>query len=202
MIVNTKESYYNYLVSLVSYEKVDANQYDHLLRLLHGIEFTVLNPMDANRLTSADSLRNMWIDSLRVKDERLKLEYARDICNDPASFLEVVIGLCRQVNDNILADPNKPDMVPTLFWDLMDNMVSYGTYGSKYTTAYPVLTDDMWNTYTENTTIANVKRIVTRTYHPDGSGGLFPLKDPKINQRKEEMWTCCIAYVNENYVDI
>lgn len=190
-----------YLMSLISSDKVNASEYSNLCRTMHDIEFIVFNPMDENRVGHAEKMRDNWLDSLNVKDERLKIEYAKDICDRPVSFFEIIVSLCVSAND-ILADPNKPDFVSEFFWQLMDNMVQYGSYGSKYTKANEVLSDDMWNSFTENTTIANVKRIVTRTYHADGVGGLFPLKNPHINQRKEEMWTCCIAYINENYINI
>jgi hypothetical protein len=37
-----------------------------------------------------------------------------------------------------------------------------------------------------------------RTYDPTGVGGLFPLREPKHDQRKEELWYQLSAYLEEN----
>lgn len=40
--------------------------------------------------------------------------------------------------------------------------------------------------------------FLTRTYLPNGSGGLFPLRKPKIDQRKIEIWSQLQEYLVEN----
>lgn len=40
---------------------------------------------------------------------------------------------------------------------------------------------------------------LNRHFNPDGYGGLFPLKDPKEDQRKVEIWYQMYAYIEENY---
>ena len=157
--------------------------------------------MDANRVSDAEELRERWLDDIRIKNDKLKNEYARDIITWPISFLEVVIALAYKVYTQILADPSKPDLAVVIFWDWIDNLVKYGTFGTKYTCVADTLTDDIWCQYISDAISASVKKVLTRTYHEDGKGGLFPLRNAKINQRKTEMWNGCIAYINENYAD-
>ena len=206
MIINVRKSYFNYLSSLVADSEHDPKDYSKLLWLLHETPFTVLNPMDDNRVLDAERLRDKWMDHAKVKDERLRQEYEKDIGTSMpsllgVSMLEILIGLVTHINDFVLADPSKPELPANLFWKLIDNIVEYGAFGSKYCRANEVLTNDLWCDFTVETMNSCLNRINSRTYHPDGTGGLFPLKNPgNINQRKEELWTCAMAYVSENYI--
>ena len=200
MIIKVKKSYFNYLLSTISDHDHDAEkEYTKLCTLLFNTPYVVLNPMDANRVSDVTVLRDSWLNSIRIKDEQLRLEYAKDIEATGTSILEVLIALVLKINNQVLADPDRPELPANLFWNLIDNIVAYGSFGSKYTKASEVLTDDIWCDFASDTMIACLNRINTRTYHPDGVGGLFPLRNPKINQRKEELWTCCMACINENY---
>lgn len=204
MIIKVKKSYFNYLLSLIKDDAHDPSQYTKLCSLLFETPYQVLNPMDANRVSDAETLIDKWLDYAKVKDERLRQEYTKDLGTQLPSLMgisifEVLIALAIKVDDYILGDPTKPDLPANLFWNFIDNIVSYGTFGSKYEKADYVLHDDNWCDSTEETMKSALNRINTRTYHPDGTGGLFPLKHARINQRKEELWTCCMAYINENY---
>lgn len=200
MIINIKKSYFNYLLAIITDQNHDAlNEYEKLCTLLHNTPYVVMNPMDENRVRDVDALRDKWLDNARVKDEHLRMEYAKDINNDSVSMLEMLIALAIRVNDYILADPTKPELPANLFWNFIDNLVEYGSFGTKYHTAAEILKDDTWCDFASDTMAACLNRVNTRTYHSDGTGGLFPLRNPKINQRKEELWTCCVAYINENY---
>lgn len=204
MIINVRKSYFNYLSSLVADSEHNPKDYTKLLTLLNETPFVVLNPMDGNRSLDAERLRDNWMDFAKVRDERLRQEYAKDIGTiSPSmlgvSMLEMLIGLTIHVNDFVLADPDKPEMAANLFWRFIDNIVEYGAFGTKYKKASDILYDEIWCQFTEDTMKSCLERINSRTYHPDGTGGLFPLKNPKINERKEELWVCCMHYINENY---
>ena len=41
--------------------------------------------------------------------------------------------------------------------------------------------------------------MLAREYSDNGHGGLFPLKNPKKDQRKVEIWYQMTEYINENY---
>lgn len=52
---------------------------------------------------------------------------------------------------------------------------------------------------TGRVTITNaLRKLNRRTYAADGSGGLFPLKNPHQDQRKVELWYQMAAYLLEN----
>jgi len=196
-VIKVKDSYFNYLMSLISSDEVNAAQeYYNLCLLFFETPFTVLNPMDENRVQKAEEMRDIWLDNIKVKDERLKLEYANDLAVSPTSFLEVLVAMCVNAEDQILSAPNTAS---TLFWDLVDNLVEYGTFGTAYHKASDILTDEKWCAFTESTMKASIKKVLTRTYHEDGKGGLFPMKKPHKNQRKLDMWACCTSYISEKY---
>lgn len=201
MIIKVKKSYFNYLLSMVTDSEHDAaKEYTKLCTLLFNTPYVVLDPMDNNRVSDAQDLREDWLDVSKVKNEQLRIEYARDLNEHPVSVFEVLIALVYRLNRYIYADPDKPEIPMILFWRFIDNLVEYGSFGTKYTKASQVLKDDIWCDFASNTMTSCLNRVNTRTYHPDGTGGLFPLKNPKINQRKEELWTCCMAYLNENRI--
>ena len=196
-VIKVKDSYFNYLLSLISSDEIDARQdYYNLCTLLFDTEYTVLNPMDNNRANDASTLRERWLDNIRVKDERLKQEYANDVVVTPISVLEVLIALCVKVEDQILANPDVDYIAAKLFWELMDNLVKYGTFGTAYKKASDILTDEKWCTFTEDAMKASIKKVVTRTYHEDGRGGLFPIDKCKTNQRKMHLWANCMYYIS------
>ena len=199
-VIKVKDSYFNYLMSLISSDEVNAAQeYYNLCLLFFETPFTVLNPMDENRSCDGADLRERWLDNIGVKDERIKLEYANDIALMPVSFLEVLVALSVRVDKDILAMPDKPFMASEFFWDMVNNLVKYGTFGNKYHKASDILTDEQWCVFVEDNMKAAIKKVLTRTYHEDGKGGLFPMNKPKTNQRKMDMWANCMQYVSEKY---
>ena len=198
-VIKVKDSYFNYLMCLISSDTINAAQdYYNLCLLFFETPFTILNPMDENREGDGSELRDHWLDNMKVND-RLKTEYANDLLTTPISMLEVLVALCVRVEKQILADPNRPYMASVLFWDIIDNLVKYGTFGSAYTKASDILTDEKWCSFVEDAMKASIKKVLQRTYHEDGRGGLFPLPDSKTNQRKLDMWGNCMQYVSANY---
>ena len=47
--------------------------------------------------------------------------------------------------------------------------------------------------------LERVKKFLNREYDKDGTFGLFPLKNPKKDQRKVEIWYQMMAYIIENF---
>jgi hypothetical protein len=41
-------------------------------------------------------------------------------------------------------------------------------------------------------------RFIWRTYNRNGEGGIFPLKNPRSDQRDVELWYQLAAYIREN----
>jgi len=96
----------------------------------------------------------------------------------PCRMLEFLIGLAIRLNAADY-DPAMPDRVGSWFWALIDNLGI-------------IKGDDLW---IED----SLERINTRDYSSDGSGGLFPLRRPKEDQRNVEVWYQMQAYLMENF---
>jgi len=45
----------------------------------------------------------------------------------------------------------------------------------------------------------SLEMFMKRTYNSDGRGGLFPLKNPKNDQKKVELWYQMAQFINENF---
>lgn len=92
------------------------------------------------------------------------------------SMLEMLIGLSRRLSFE--AEGESRDW----FWTLINNLA---------------LRSDDKNPILVEVVDATLERVIWRTYNPDGSGGLFPLRRAHKNQRKVEIWYQLSAYLLE-----
>jgi len=93
------------------------------------------------------------------------------------TVLEFLIGVAIRLNEADY-DPSMPDRIGPWFWALMDNLDV-------------IEADDPW---IED----SLERLNTRDYSSDGHGGLFPLRNPREDQREVEVWYQMQAYLMEN----
>lgn len=100
-------------------------------------------------------------------------------------ILEMLIGLAIRLNEQTY-DYENPDRVKYWFWLLISNL-GLDTPNDGYLIDSVEEIGDAFD-------ILNM-----RQYNPDGSGGgLFPLKDPKQDQREIEIWYQMQAWLGEN----
>ena len=131
----------------------------------------------------------------RAKDGvRLRLDYY-DICgkmpknrDEDASFLEVLVALSMRMSDLTVDGNDGGYAVKKFFWELLRNI------------KIDIFDDKKWVPGSTEGYIKWVLRTVCqRIIQRDGSGGFFPLKDPKMDQRSVEIWYQMNAYLMENY---
>lgn len=107
--------------------------------------------------------------------------YAPDAKSKPCSVLEMLIALAIRLAYEVNDGQNES----LYFWLLIENL---GLISQ---------TDEAFN---ESKIRIHVTRFLGRTYHPNGSGGgLFPLKNPRGDLRKIEIWYQMQAYIAEKY---
>lgn len=154
-----------------------------LANLLHSIKFRWTIPNDDNRATDGMVLRD-------------KFAYEQGLDNypelsGPCSFLEMLVALARRCDDEIMGDPTKEPRYAFWFQEFLKNadLMQFSDERSCEIGWEPTDVDKI------------VDRILDRTYEPDGEGGLFPLKDPKENQRKVEIWYQMSFWLVENYAE-
>lgn len=138
-----------------------SRTYWDLLRQLYSTEFVWIIPNDDNRAEDGQELRREWAaeQGIVIDDNWLGLG---------CSFLEMLIGVSRRLEFEAGGDAS------SWFWHLINNMGLLGFNDrSKFS---PEEVED------------RTSAVIWRTYDPDGKGGLFPLRNPKKDQRTVEIW--------------
>lgn len=157
-----------YFLWLCNWIRADNHkEFGSLLRRLNSLTFYSLVPHDDNRA----------LDGLNYRETYFRQTGIEPPLGD-CTVLEVLIGIAERMS-YLLYDPDleNEDQVHIWFWYLIENLglTPYDTYGN----------EDKINIWLE------------RKYDSDGTGGLFPLKYSKEDQRKVEIWYQMQAYVNE-----
>lgn len=173
------ESYFYWLCSIVNADDPDES-FCHLLWVLFNREFYWTIEHDDNRAADGLYLRKDYAEAEFVDYRDLGLEGS-------CSVLEMLIALACRINDELLWNPNE-DKTVSIFWSMLSNL------------GFDGMSDEYWNDGLWVDAINfRVDTLLDRAYSWDGSGGLFPLKTAKTDQRKVEIWYQANAYVLENY---
>jgi len=171
--------YFEFLCSIV--DEDGSREYDKLLKELHGIEFYSLIPNDDNRGEDGKQLRKKF-ENEEKGPQSLSLSL-----NKPCTVLEMLIGLAYRLEFES-ANSHWEKTPGEWFWVLLDNL-GLGWYDNKMFIQMKGATEIN----------QKVGVFLDRHYKSDGSGGLFPLKEPQKDQRRIEVWYQMSAYIMENY---
>lgn len=164
MSIGTIDSeYFNWLCAKVMRVEVPtpSNTYWNLLRELHNTEFVWIEMMDENRADDGLELRTEYA---YQTGQSLDPVWRRLGC----SVLEMLIAFSRRAEFQTGRSAKK------WFWEMIDNLGL-----KKFNDAVADIFSEIPNT---------LDQFLWRTYEPDGTGGLFPLKDTFHDQRKVEIW--------------
>ena len=175
MTATLDDRYLEWLYGLVASvrNRNPDRSYWALIRQLYVKEFVWLVANDDNRVEDGRELR---LEFLRDQDYNQVDQAWLDL---GCSTLEMLIALARRAAFEAGKSPGH------WFWEMLDN-VGLRDY-----------TDSNLTRYSEGEIDEIVNRIIFRTYAVDGSGGLFPLKEPAPDQRKVELWYQLNAYLLE-----
>lgn len=166
------ETYFEWMLSLISDETVDAHKYEALLRRLHYYEFTYTMPMDENRYKDGISLRYRFLYSHGL------LEYKDILYIYPCSVLEMMVALALRCDEAIMYDPSIGTRIATWFWQMVKNLGI----------------DDGWEEDIDDI----IERFLDRKYERNGKGSLFSVaKHPDVDMRNEEIWYQMCWYLAE-----
>lgn len=166
------ELYLNWLYECVADPTLasPSKTYWNLLHHLYTKEYLWLVPNDDNRVEDGRFLRDEFCDDLGLHDM------------DPhwmdlgCSMLEMLIALSRRLSFQAEGEPRD------WFWHLIDNL--------------DIRISDR-RRFPESRVEEVLDAVIWRTYNPDGSGGLFPLRHPDRDQRDTEVWSQLNAYLLE-----
>lgn len=164
---------YNKVCSIL--EKNPEENFLGMLEVMYGVPFEWYVPNDDNRAEDGIDLRYEYLDEESPATDTF-------LAND-CSMLEMFIGMARRISFELgLA-------TDICFWILMDNLNLTGKQFS----------DEFFSDAEANVVHDAMTTINSRTYDYDGTGGLFPIFDPREDQRKVELWYQMSAFLTERY---
>lgn len=170
-----EEAYFRWLLGRVS-EINSLYEYRGLVPLarhLHGIEFEWDITDDENRAEDGRYLRELYCyeEDVAAYPEWLWLE---------CSIFELLVALVDRLSYLGGGPPEG------WFFELLDNLY---------------LTEHLHSSRLRvNDVNRRIDVLVNRQYSPNGQGGLFPLRDPDMDQRDVSMWMQANAYLIEKEV--
>jgi len=168
------ELYFTWLCSQVGDLELNnpTRTYWRMMKQLYTKEFVWIVPNDDNRIEDGKDLRYEFVDQSGLSDVDPSWVQL------PCSMFELMVGLSRRFAFVVDGEPRD------LFWLLVENadLLDYNDSNKYYESEVDTIMD----------------RIIWRTYQSDGQGGFFPLKSPRADQRKIELWYQLNAYVIEN----
>lgn len=164
-----EEQYFRWLYSQVG--STTRRAHWNLLRQLHQKEFVWVVANDDNRLEDGRDLRYEF-------RQETHQELDHDWLDEGCSMLEMFVGICRRLEFESGMSTRE------WFWILLENLHLQD------------FTDDHEGFEQDVDEILDT--VIWRTYAEDGTGGLFPLRDPEEDQRYVEIWYQLSAYLQEN----
>jgi hypothetical protein len=172
-----EERYLTWLLDLVSdpAARIKSRTHRRLLRQMHNTIFVAIVPHDENRIADGIDLRYEFL--ANCEDVQGDPNWTRS----PCTMLELLVVLSRQLAFEM-------DESPVIwFWHLIEVL------GLKH------FNDREYDGHAAEEIEEILNRVIWRTYSSNGSGGLFPLRNPPRDQRKVELWYQLNAYLLENF---
>lgn len=155
-----------------------TNNYSLLLSKLQHTEFIFFVPNDDNRAVEGVALRDVF-------SEEVDLDFAEwaHIYRAPCSVLEMMLALAYRMTGIVGIDDNTK-----WFWEMIYNL------------GFEEFTDDEYYFKGGHAAVGKTLELfMERRIDENGNGGLFPLRNPKENQREIEIWYQMNHYLSEKY---
>lgn len=169
--MNIQLEYEKWLIKKINNKK---DNYNLLLHELNIIPFEVAMERDLNRIDDAFNIRDTFFYEQGINGNFV-VEYI--------SVLEVLIALSVRIDNEYVGNPGDPHP-EIIFWDLMHNLNL-----EKYDNSH----------FNKREIYNNIYIWMHREFDFDGSGSIFPLRNPLNDQRHEEIWSQMTAYLSENF---
>lgn len=177
------DDYYFWLISFIEDSEFDPTCYQLLLEKLYFTEFIPVIHRDENRLEDGIGLYSLYTKGLDIPFDGPYITYHNNFC----SILEMMIGLAKRIEDDIMYDPDEGDRTGFWFWVMIKNL---GLLDSD---------DDNFNESYVDTVIFS---FLNRKYEKDGHGGLFITENPHVNMRDLEIWYQANNFLDEFFIEI
>lgn len=193
----TRDKYFKWLCELVGVYQGESNGYWYLMQILQNKEFVWFVPNDDNRVEDGLALR---YDFMECYYDIYELGQS---LTDPCSVLEMLVALAIRMDDSIVK-PGEDTKVSDRFFEIIDNLGltpfsddRYEGLGDPNNPNYMYALENI----SDDIVVMNdiLDTFIERRYNKDGNGGLFPLINPKYDQRTTEIWYQMSEYLMENY---
>jgi hypothetical protein len=191
MMNKLNEMYFTWLKSQIYFEYRHNSRvsFDQLTDMLWSKPFPWVVANDDNRVEDGLELRYLFLteDTLRHEFEIMQAEFGgpnnmiqavSDFRAQPCTTLEVIVALSRRLAFAAEGEPG------WWAWRLIKNLDLH-KMRDPLSKKKLELVDEV------------LERLIWRTYLWDGLGGFFPLKYPRDDQRKVEIWYQMSAYLEE-----
>lgn len=173
------DEYFEWMCKVVgNYKKRRRSSYKKLLKYLHDKEFIFTLEMDENRAEDGIDLRYRYAYDYRRSGPRV-IECLDD---GPCSILEMMVALAIRCEERIMEDPELGDRTSQWFWDMVENLGLASM-------------DD--NKFDEHNVEKIVDRFLNREYEENGEGGLFTVKNCRVDLRTVEIWYQMCWYLED-----
>lgn len=146
-----------------------------LLAYLYEKDFRYTVLRDENRAEDGIDLRyrfENWYGGQVLTDAEI---------HGPCSVLEMMVALAIRCESTIMDDPHIGDRTKQWFWRMVTNLGLGSMYDSRFDEEY---VDSV------------VERFLDREYDPDGTGGLFIIRDCEYDLRYIEIWNQLLWYLD------
>lgn len=166
--MDIRDAYFDWMYDMMCRGRYSKDiSYRKLFSYLYDAEFVYLISMDANRAEDGIDLR------YRFPHERAGVEDVERYLSGPCSVLEMLVALSIRCEENIMDDPRFGDRTGQWFWGMINNL------------GLGAMNDDRFNL---NMVEDIVEKFLDRDYEPDGTGGLFTIRNCDRDLRTMEIW--------------
>ena len=177
------DRYFRWLCNLIGVFTPGQPCYKKLARVLSRVPFYSDVARDSNRAKDGLFLREIFLD----EDPEAARYGSFDISGKPCSMLEMCVALAKRLTEITVTGSDDGYSLKKFFWEMMGNL------------GLENLDDSSFDEGSEDYIRHVVTRLCERRYGYDGSGGLFPLRNPPKDQRDVEIWYQMSYYLQENY---
>lgn len=172
------DQYFDWMYQLVVDDRYSNKSYRKLFTRLHDTEFIYTIPMDGNRAEDGINLRYQFGREHCYSDPLVAAYLDDRAC----SVLEMMTALAIRCEEHIMDDPDIGNRTGQWFWSML---VSLG-FGSM---------DDV--RFDREYVDEVLERFLNHDYQRDGEGGLFTVRNTRMDMRRMEIWYQLNFYLNE-----
>lgn len=158
----------------------EISDYECLFKHLFNEEFRFLMDLDENCAIYGLELRELFLENSVVG--RIYMENGQDFSNEFCSILELLVSLAMHMESEIMSNDSYGDRTSLWFWDMIESL-GLKKYENERFDAIEI--------------DAKLDIFMDRRHSKTGKGGLFTIKNSKIDMRNVDIWAQAMKYLSE-----